>query len=159
MLLSPARVWSLPANWQAHQALAIRGQMDFPRCNYNLDRVGLIVRNKKLLLEMHDTKCKPSILPSYVIELNNSAFAGTDWELKQFTTENLGKAHGTARAIQDKQAGVTWKEEFDGIPSGAYEVAKIAVRNWADINRHIHPALLVSSQFRKFSFLANHISN
>ena len=60
MLLAPARVWTLPANWQAHQALAIRGQSDFMRCNYNLERIGLIVRNKKLILAIHDPRGKPN---------------------------------------------------------------------------------------------------
>ena len=66
MLLVPSRCWSLPANHLAHQTLAVRGQKDFLHWNYNTDRLGVIVRNKKLMIEMHDT-------------------SNTDLELKLFT--------------------------------------------------------------------------
>ena len=58
MCLSPARCWSLPSNWLAHQTLAIKGQKELVRWNYDWAKIGLVVKNKKLIVEIHDTACK-----------------------------------------------------------------------------------------------------
>ena len=58
MRLIVARCWSLPANWLAHQALAIKGQKSLVRWNYDWQKLGLLVKNKKLIVEIHDTTCE-----------------------------------------------------------------------------------------------------
>ena len=91
--------------------------MDGRRTNYYFDRLGLVVRNKKVILEMHDT--------SY-----------TDLELKLFTKENLAKANGSfTRTIQDstQASGVAHKDEYDNIPSNGQEAARLAWRNWETV--------------------------
>ena len=57
MCLAPSRGWSVPANWLAYQTMAIRGQ-DFIRWNYPFEKVGVIVKNKRLVLEIHNPACK-----------------------------------------------------------------------------------------------------
>ena len=117
MLLLDARCWAHPVNYLAYQSVAVRGQMDGRRTNYYFDRLGLVVRNKKVILEMHDT--------SY-----------TDLELKLFTKENLAKANGSfTRTIQDstQASGVAHKDEYDNIPSNGQEAARLAWRNWETV--------------------------
>lgn len=58
MRLIEARFWSLPANWLAHQTLAVKGQKSLVRWNYEWQKLGLVVKNKKLIVEIHDTACK-----------------------------------------------------------------------------------------------------
>ena len=125
MLLCEARAWSLPANWLAHQNIAIRGQKDLLRWNYNTDKVGLTVRNRRTTLEAHD--------PGF-----------TDFRLCQFTDEALAKASGTVKPIQNKSkdTGMEWKEDHEPIPTNGLDQALKAWRNWVDLNRFIHPGLL-----------------
>lgn len=125
MLLCEARTWSLPANWQAHQNMAIRGQKELIRWNYNTHKVGLNVRNRRTLLEAHDT-------------------GFTDFRLCQFTDDALSKASGTVKPIQNKSkdTGMEWKEDFEPIPHNGLDQATKAWRNWVDINRFIHPGLM-----------------
>ena len=109
MLLLDARCWAQPTNWLAFQNLAVRGQMEGRRCNYYFDWLGMVVHNKKVILELHDT-------------------SHTDWELKLFTKENLTKATGSfTRTIQDntQASGVSHRDEYDNIPT-----ARLAWRNW-----------------------------
>ena len=114
-ILLDARFWSLPVNWVTHQGLALRGQPEKARrVNYNFERLGLPVKNQKLILEIHDV-------------------TNSEWELKLFTSENLGKAHGThTRAIQDSSqaSGVAHRDEFPEIPSNGQETARTAWFNW-----------------------------
>ena len=129
MILTSARCWSLPTNWAAHQAIAVLGQSDTRRCNYNTDRMGLVVRNKRLLLEIHDTRF-------------------TDLELKFFTKENLMKANGhSSRPIQDNlnPNGMSWKDEYQDIPSNGQDIARLAWRNWELVSSPIFCILLVPS--------------
>ena len=118
MMLTEARCWSLPVNWQAHQAIAVLGQVDGRRSNYNTDHLGLVVRNKPLVLRLHDCRY-------------------TELELKFFTKENLMKANGqSSRAIQDitSASGMAWKDEFQDIPANGEMVARLAFRNWNTVN-------------------------
>ena len=159
MLLTPARCWSAPANWLAYQSLALKGQT-FIRWNYDFTKLGLIVKNKRLVLEIHNPACKYT-LPSVTLTLL-SPFAVTEIHLKHFTKDNLQKSSGTAKPIKDNttQGGVAWEEDFDSIKANATEDAKLAwskhyiptykvdhaylrnLGNWVDINRLVHPALL-----------------
>ena len=117
-------------NWQIHQGLALQGQPEKARrVNYNFERLGLPVKNQKLILEVHDTSC-------------------TDWELKLFTTDNLAKAHGAyTRAIQDSSqaSGIAHRDEFPEIPSNGQETGRTAWFNWVLVR---HPFSLFSPPSR-----------
>ena len=109
MRLTPSRAWSAPSNWLAYQTLAVRGQKDLVKWNYPFERAGLVVKNKRLVIDIHDT-------------------AFTDFELKHLASENLRKSSGTAKAIKSNTAasGVAWEETFDNIPTNAVDEAKKA---------------------------------
>ena len=113
-------------NWQIHQGLALQGQPEKARrVNYSFERLGLPVKNQKLILEVHDTSC-------------------TDWELKLFTSDNLGKAHGAyTRAIQDtsQASGIAHRDEFPEIPSNAQETGRTAWFNWVLVSPPFSPFL------------------
>ena len=126
-LLAEPRFWSAPASWTQHQAGAVRSKVGlFMRWNYHFDRIGLTVRNKAVTLEVHDTK-------------------RTCLELKMFTKTNLALLHGKAKPIQaagGDNSSVAWREEYDEISDKAVDTAKLAWRNWVDMNAFIHPGLM-----------------
>ena len=72
-------------------------------------RAGLVVKNKRLIIDIHDTSF-------------------TDFELKHLLTDNLQKSSGTAKAIKSTTApsGVAWEETFDNIPTNAVDEARKA---------------------------------
>ena len=129
MLLAAPRFWGFPNNWHQHQAKAINaqtGSQALVRWNYPFDRLGLTVRNKQVVIWVHNTKDR------------------TILELKHFSTTNLALTSGKARPIQGASGGgsVAWQEEYDSISPEALSVAIEAWRNWVDLNRFIHPALM-----------------
>ena len=51
---------------------------------------------------------------------------------------------------------MAWEEEFDDIPHYGTDQAKLAWRNWVDLNRFVHPGLLVTIPISSNNPLTTH---
>ena len=60
MCLSEPRCWSTPTNWLAYQNLGLRRHESghYVRWNFPWEKIGLVVKNKRLVLELHNPACK-----------------------------------------------------------------------------------------------------
>ena len=149
MILAQARFLPFPSNTRHHQQQAVQPKIQevapyYTRWNYPFSSIGLTnVKAKPTILELHDTR-KTNLELKHFTSANLALVSGKA-KVKQPTTPNQPNHYHPYQPIQTNGLGpngdhtVTWREEYDDIGTKHIYEARMAWRNYTDMNSFIHP--------------------